>query len=169
MLTVLAFIIFIFLLTFAYAGLNSAPWVPTKKKDVERFLKLAEIKPGQKMYDLGCGDGRLICAAAQAGAQAYGCELSLLPLILVYLRRLFQKEKSRIKISYQSIWQADLRDADIVYFYLLPKIYPKLKEKLEKELKKGAKVIVYVWPIKGWTPLKVDTLNHCPALYLYQR
>ncbi|MBU0636665.1 class I SAM-dependent methyltransferase [Patescibacteria group bacterium] len=169
MVTMLAIFIFIFLLTFVYAGIRGAPWVPTKKKDIERFLKLAKIIPNQKIYDLGCGDGRLICAAAKVGAEAQGFEISLFPYLLANIYRIFQKNKSKIKISYKDFWYANLNNADIVYFFLMPKIYPKLKQKLEKELKHGAKVITYVWPIKEWTPIKVDVVKGYPNLYLYQR
>ena len=169
MATAIIIFIFVLLLTFAYAGWRGAPWVPTRKRDVERFLKLAEIKPGQKMYDLGCGDGRLVCAAAKAGAKTQGFELSLFPYVLANIRRLFQKDRARIKISFRDVWYSNLSDADVVYFFLMPKVYPKLKQKFEKELKSGAKIIAYVWPIDGWTPLKVDTLSQHPNLYLYQR
>lgn len=168
MTTAIIIFIYVLLLTSVYAGWRGAPWVPTRKKDVERFLKLAEIKSGQKMYDLGCGDGRLLCAAAKAGANAQGYELSLFPFILAHIRRLFRKERSRIKISYRDVWNTNLSDADVVYFFLMPKVYPKLKEKFERELKKGAKVIAYVWPIQEWTPLKVDTSDHRSNIYLYQ-
>ncbi len=162
-------IIFIILLTFIYAGWLGAPWVPTHKIDIERFLKLANIKPGQKMYDLGCGDGRLLCAAARSGAKAYGFELSILPFIIANIYRLLQKNKGDIKIFYADFWRADLSDADIIYFFLMPKVYPRLKEKLEKELKKGARVITYVWPIPGWTPVIKDELKNYPNMFLYQR
>lgn len=167
--TLLIVFVFAFLLTFAYAGLRGAPWVPTRKKDVARFLKLAQIMPGQKMYDLGCGDGRLICAAAKAGAKAQGYELSLFPYLLANIRRIFQKDRSKIKITYKDIWYSNLGDADIVYFFLMPKVYPKLKQKLENELENGAKVIAYVWPIEGWEPVKVDVVKGYPNIYLYQR
>lgn len=168
MTTIIIIIVFAILLTFAYAGLRGAPWVPTRKKDVKRFLKLADIRPGQKMYDLGCGDGRLICAAAKAGATAQGFELALLPFIFANIRRLFQKDRNKIKISYRDVWYSDLSDADIVYFFLMPKVYPKLKEKFEKELKKGAKVIAYVWPIEGWEPFIKDEVKGYPNLFLYK-
>lgn len=161
-------VIFIFLLTAFYAGWRGAPWVPTRKEDIKRFLKLANIKPGQKMYDLGCGDGRLLCAAAKIGAQAYGFEISLPLFIAAHIQRFFQKDKHRIRILYRDFWNMDLSDADIVYFFLVPKVYPKLKKKFEKELKSGTIVIAYVWPIKGWIPAKIDTKNHCSNLYLYK-
>ncbi len=165
-------IIFIFvvalLATFGYASLSGAPWVPMDKKDEERFLKLADIRPGQKMYDIGCGDGRVVASAASAGANAEGFEISLFPFFLANIRRLFHKDKARMKISYRNIWNVDLSDADIVYFFLMPKVYPKLRAKLEKELKKGTKVIAYVWPMKAWEPVSIDVAEGYSKLYLYE-
>lgn len=169
MINLLSILGFVVLLTFAYGSLRGAPWVPTKKRDVERFLKLSQLKPGQKMVDLGCGDGRLLCVAAQEGAKAQGFEVSLLPYFLANLRRLFHKDKSRIKISYRDVWQCNLSDADLVYVFLMPKIYPRLKQKFENELKPSARVIAYVWPIQGWEPVTIDSKKGCPNLYLYQR
>ncbi|HRH32896.1 MAG TPA: class I SAM-dependent methyltransferase [bacterium] len=158
----------VLLLTFAYAGIGGAPYVPTWKKDVDRFLKLAEIKDGEKMYDLGCGDGRLICAAAKAGANVVGLELSLLPYLLSHVRRLFQPEKERIKILYKNFWKTDLRDADIIYFWISKEATYRLQKKFEKELKKGTKIISYVWPIEAWVPVKVDNIEGRSKLYLYK-
>jgi len=168
MFTTLIVILFLILLTFIYAGFQGAPWVPTRKKDVERFLKLAEIKVGQKMYDLGCGDGRLVCAAAKVGANAQGLELSLLPFLLAYVRKLFSKDRHRIKIYFKNIWKTNLSDADIIYVWLMPEVMSKLKIKLEQELKKGTKVITYVWPIEGWQPIKTDFVEGSLNIYLYQ-
>ncbi len=108
-----------FVITFAYAGLRGAPWVPTKSQDVERFLRLANIKPGQKVYDLGCGDGRMVCAATKKGAVAQGFEISLLPFLFANIRRFFQKERKKIKIYYKDFWNYNLGDADIIYFFLI--------------------------------------------------
>lgn len=178
------FILFIFILlvaaTFAWAGMRGAPWVPTWGSDVNRFLKLASIKRGERVYDLGCGDGRLVTAASKAGARAVGFEISLFPYFIAKIRGFFLKyfwdKRGRsshsvpknYKIKYKDFWGADLRDADVVYFFLMPKIYPKLKQKLEKELKKETRVIAYVWPIKGWAPIKVDKLDKKPTIYLYK-
>jgi len=62
----------------------------------------------------------------------------------------------------------DLSDADIVYFFLMQSIYPKLKAKLEKELKPDTKVIVYAWPIQGWTPIKIDQTPNSLPIYSYK-
>jgi len=152
----LILIFFLFLGTFAYAGLRAAPWFPTWSKDLDRFLKLADIKPGQKFYDLGCGDGKLVFAAAKAGAQATGFEISLLPYLIAKARSFFI-ENSEIK--FRDFWNADLSKADIIYLFLTPKVNPKAKLKLEKELKKGSRVVTYTWPIEGWQPAKIDLMT----------
>jgi SAM-dependent methyltransferase len=150
------------LATFAYASVSGAPWVPTWRRDVERFLKLAQLKPGERFYDLGCGDGRLVTAAARAGATAVGYECSILPYILARLRCAFQRSAC---ILYRDFWNADLSDADVVYCFLMPAVYPRLKAKLERECKSGTRVILYVWPMKGWAVDTMDVTPGQPKLY----
>lgn len=150
------------LATFAYAGVSGAPWVPTWRRDVERFLKLAQLQPDERFYDLGCGDGRLVRAAADAGAIATGFECSLLPYILAKLR-----VGRRGSIRYADLWDADLKDANVVYCFLLPKVYPKLKERIERECRTGTRIILYVWPMEGWTVDAMDDTVGAPKLYRY--
>lgn len=148
------------LATFAYAGVRGAPWVPTWGKDVERFLRLAQIKSGERFYDLGCGDGRLVRAAADAGAIATGFECSLLPYVLAILR-----VGRRGSVRYADLWHVSLADADVVYCFLMPQVYPRLKEKLERECRPGTRVILYVWPMAGWAVDGVEQGVRSPKLY----
>lgn len=164
-LLVVVVITLVILATFIYAGFRGAPWVPTKNSDVERFLRLADIKPGAVMYDLGCGDGRIVQAAANAGARATGFEVSILPYLMARVRLI----GSQARVRFRDFWSMNLHDADVIYFFLMPGIYSKLKTKLENELKPGAKVIAHVWPVDGWTPVMVDIKAGSPKLYVYQR
>jgi SAM-dependent methyltransferase len=157
----------VIILSFIYAGLRAAPWIPAWQRDLERIIKLAEIKPGQIFYDLGCGDGRVVCAAAKNGARAIGFEISLFQYFLACLRVAFSKGP-KAKIIFKDFWDTDLSQADIVYFFLMPKAYFKLQAKLKRELKPGAKVIAYVWPIKQWEPAKVDKISEYPVIYSYK-
>ncbi len=168
MLNLLLFLFFLFILTGAYGALRGAPWLPTEKDAVQRFLDIAEIEKGDNFYDLGCGDGRMVFAAAKRGAKAKGLEVALFPFLIASFLKLFQKEKKNIKIIYRDIFSVNFSDADLVYFFLLPKVYPKLKEKLEKEMKKGSRVVTFVWPVEGWVPAKVDEKENKSTLYLYQ-
>ncbi len=167
MLSAVAFVVaFLVLGTFVYASLRAAPWVPIWSSDVQRFLRLADIRSGQRVVDLGCGDGRVVAAAAGAGAVATGYEVSLVPFVLAQWRTRFGH---RGRVSYRDLWTADLREADVVFIFLMQKIYPKLQRKLERELKAGVKVVTYVWGLPGWTPARVDTASGRPKLFLYQR
>lgn len=83
-----------------YALKTGAPFIPSSKKTLERMMKLAKIKPGDNVYDLGCGDGRIVFASTKAGAKAVGYELSLLPFCMPKLGpSSILDQKSSIKIS----------------------------------------------------------------------
>lgn len=163
--TIIVVITLLALGTFVYASLRAAPWVPIWSSDVQRFLRLAEVRAGQRVVDLGCGDGRVVAAAARAGARSVGYEVSLVPYLLALARTRFGRHG---QVRYRDLWMADLRDADVVYVFLMQKIYPKLQRKLERELKPGARVVTYVWGLPDWTPSRVDTAPNHPKLFLYQ-
>ncbi|MDO8425646.1 MAG: hypothetical protein Q7T01_04005 [bacterium] len=150
------------LVTFAYAGLRAAPWVPTRTGDVERFVRMARLRPGERFYDIGCGDGRLVSAAAHAGADAVGFECSLLPYALSWLR-----PGARGRVRYRDFWHQPLHDADVIYCWLMPGVYPKLKAKFERECRPGTRIVLYVWPMEGWAPHEVDIAEGSPKLYAY--
>lgn len=156
--------------TAGYAGLRAAPWVPTWKTDVDRFLALAALTPGKRFVDLGCGDGRLVFAAARSGADAIGYEISLLPYALALLRRAFlpAEARRRASIRYRDFWNVDLRGTDILYTFLMPEHKERLRKKFEAELAPGAVVITYVWPIDGWVPIGTDFAEGHLKLYKYE-
>lgn len=155
------------LFTFGYGAWRAAPWLPTRRIDTDRFLGIAALKPGERFYDLGCGDGRIIAAAAEAGAHATGFEVALLPYVLAKVRT---RRYATALIRYSDFWKRDIADADVVYVFLTTRIYPRLEEKLFRELKPGARVICYAWPLPTWKPLTVEpaTSDHLP-LFLYRR
>ena len=155
------------ILTMAFAAISAAPWVPARSSDVKRILKLAQIKKGQKVYDLGCGDARLVCAFAKEGAKATGYEISLIQY-LQSLIRLFFVGNLNASVKFKNFWNEDLHDADIIYIFLMSHIYPKLKEKFRKELKKGTTVIVYAFKIDGWEPVLVDEIKGKQPIYVYK-
>lgn len=165
---ILLIIVIILLASFAYGSLRAAPWVPTRQTDIENFLKLADIKSGQKVYDIGCGDGRLVCVAAEKGAIAVGFEVSLIPFILAQVRRYRSVARKNIAIKLRDFWFVDFSDADLVYLFLMPKIFPKLEVKLKKQLKPGARVISYVWPITGLQEIDRMISEKGHTMYLYQ-
>ena len=157
----LLLIISLLLIPSALAGLSAAPYVPTRKKDVARFLKLAKIEKGEIVYDLGCGDGRLLAAAAKEGARAIGYEMSLLNyLFCLFFRR-------GIKLKLQDFFKGDFHDADVVYMFLSQKAHNKMGKILTPQMKKGSRIICYVWPIEGMAAEMVDKEAGRPSMYVY--
>ncbi|PIR66793.1 MAG: hypothetical protein COU51_02155 [Parcubacteria group bacterium CG10_big_fil_rev_8_21_14_0_10_36_14] len=150
----------ILLFSSGIAGFLAAPYVPTRKKDVERFLELAQVEKGDIIYDLGCGDGRILKAAKKKGARAIGYEFSILNYIFCRLRG--------IEMRFKNFFKADFKDADIVYMFLSAKAHNKMGKILHSQMKKGSRIICYVWPIASFSPEKIDKIPGRSNLYLYR-
>lgn len=162
---VLLIIVFAIAVNFSYLAWKSVIWFPTRRNDAKRVFELANLKPGQKFCDLGCGDGRLVAAAAKHGAQAVGYEHSLIPFIIALIYK--RINKLDYKIYYKNFWKVDLSEFDLIYMFLYPRINKKIKAKFDKELKSGAQVVSYVWPIPEWQEAKLSFPKKDLPLYLY--
>jgi len=159
----------LFLLSFAYAAVSGAPWVPTWKRDIDRLERVLALHSGEHFVELGCGDGRVVLELTKrSGALGIGVELSLMQFIAAQVRRMWQRTPNAY-ILLQNIFSHDLSNANAVYLFLMPETYEKLRPKFEKELRPGTRVVSYVWPIPGWEPAYVDKLEGAPNLYLYNR
>ncbi len=162
---------FLSLVAFSFVIASAAPYVPTRKRDVERFLALAEIsaqggsalggKADYIFYDLGCGDGRIPDAAAKRGAKATGLEFSILNYLFCKIFR------PRITTRFKNFFKADFSDADLVYMFLSQKAHNKMGEILARQMKPGARIITYVWPIDTRVATKIDQVPGQPNLFLY--
>ncbi|MGA2266899.1 MAG: methyltransferase domain-containing protein [Bryobacteraceae bacterium] len=141
------------------AAENLAPYIPTPQEAVDRMLEAADVKPGDVVYDLGSGDGRIVITAAQKfGAKGVGVEIR--PDLC---RKARERIKSlgledRVSMVEGSALRVDLRRADVVTMYLLTSSNERLKPNLEKYLKSGARVVSYEFPVRGWKPVEVIVL-----------
>lgn len=145
-------LLFAFMFTFV-AGFFRSPFVPSNRRTIEKMLKIAKIKKGEKVVDLGCGDGRIVVRADRLyGAKAVGYEISWMVWSLAQLNKLLKG--SNAKIYRQSFFQADLSQVDVVFCYLLPEAMRQLEPKFKKELKKGARIVSASFSLPGWKPVR---------------
>ena len=162
-------IIFIFIPTMI-AFMTGAPWVPTPMARVKKMLELGKIKAGDRVYDLGCGDARLVHTAAKLyNADAVGIELSPLVYAWARVRNFFLRSKSKIWL--RDFRHVDLKDADAIFFYLLPDVLKKMRFKFEKELRPGTLVISYAFSVEGWEPMYIepkDPAKNLSRILVYQ-
>ncbi len=150
-----------------------APPVPSPQNVVVKMLEAAALKPGETLYDLGSGDGRvLVTAAQQFGAKAVGVEMEpeQVKASNVKIRRLKLEDKCRVIEG--DLLKTDLSEADVVTIYLLTGSNDLLRPNLEKYLKPGARVVSHDYQIRGWTPIrveKVEAYKRIHSLYIYER
>ncbi len=130
--------------------ISGAVYVPTSEENVQTMVKLAKVKKGMRVIDLGSGDGRVVAAFADAGADAVGVELN--PSMVEKAERLLAAQKIKnAKIVWQSLWDVDLGEYDVVTIYAVPSMMKALTKKFRAELRPGTRVISNHYPIPGWT------------------
>jgi len=154
-----------------------APFVPSPIPVVQRMLQLAELLPGEVLFDLGAGDGRTVMMAARTfGARAVGVELRE-DLAKKALSTIHDNGLTdRVTIVNGDMFNVNLTSADVVFLYLTTSANEKIRPKLETELKQGVRVVSHDYEIVGWKPLKVDNFCENPQLgypshtiYLYKK
>jgi predicted RNA methylase len=133
------------------AAENLAPYIPTPQILVEKILEAGHVKPGDMVYDLGSGDGRIVITAAQKfGARAVGVEIRP-DLCRIATERIKSMGLSdRVRMIQGNALRVDLSDADVVTLVLLTSSNELLKPTLAKYLKPGSRVVSNEFPIKGW-------------------
>jgi len=148
-----------------------APYVVSPQEIVDRMLELADLKPGEKLYDLGSGDGRvLITAVVRFKAKAVGVEISdkLVDSTNARIRRLGLDNQAQV--IHGNFLDTDLSPADVVTLYLATDANEMLRPNLEKYLRNGARVVSHEYAVAGWKPKLVDKdpEHHGHTIFLYQ-
>ena len=165
------FLLFMILLVFgtaAYAGMRASPWVPVFKRDIERVLKLADVKDNDLVYDLGSGDGRIVVAIAHnSDANVIGFEVSFVPYLWSRLKILFLGLPKRVEVRYGDFLLRDLSQASVIFCFLTPMAMKKLSPKFRKELKKGTRIISYSFSLPDWPPAEIDKMARRMSIYKY--
>ena len=151
-----------------------APYYPTPEIIVEKMLRFGELKPREKMFDLGSGDGRIVIMAAQKfQARAVGVELDpdLYKKSFDHVKELGLQD--RVTILHENMFRVDVHRATVVTLYLLTAVNERLRPQLEKQLRSGARVVSHDFMIPGWQTEKEEEfvskngISH--KIYLYIR
>lgn len=151
-----------------------APFVTSPQRAVDKMLEMANLKAGETLYDLGCGDGRILIAAAKSyHVKAVGIEISERLVKTAEDNVRSDGLEGQVKIIHGDFMKADLSNADVVTLYLMTAANEKLRPDLEKYLKKDARVVSYDYPIPGWTPVNQEETDpsrygNRHTIYLYQ-
>jgi len=156
-------------------GEKLAPYYPTPETIVDRMLELGELKAGEKMFDLGSGDGRIVIMAARKyHAEAVGVELDndLVIQSTAKIRELGLQKTA--KIIYGDILKQNYSSANLITIYLLPDSNILVRPILESQLKKGTRIVAHDFEVGGWTPVKTVTIpddgeGRSHTLFLYIR
>lgn len=139
---VLTFLIFALAISISWTRRRGAPWAPTPMSMVHKMLTMAEAGPDDLIYDLGCGDGRMIITAARRyGSRAVGVELDPLRYLWCQMLITILGLRSQIRIEYGDFFNKDLSKADVVTCYLLQDTNNKLEKKLKRALPPGARIV----------------------------
>jgi len=144
-------------------GESLAPFVPSPMYVVEKMLELAEVTENDVVYDLGCGDGRIVVMAAEKyGARGVGVDYDIERVLEARELAKEKKVENLVKIIHQDAMTVDLSPAAVVTLYLLSRSNALLKPNLEKYLKPGSRVVSHEFNMEGWTAKKVE---HVPNEY----
>ena len=141
---------------------QGAPFVPSSRRKIAVMLELARVKSGEKVLDLGSGDGAVLMAVARCGAYATGVEIN--PLLVWYSRGRIRMRglAHRAVVRRGNFYDFPLGGADVVLLYLWPSTVARLREKMERELKPGARVVSQAFSIPGWMPVHEEN-----GIFLY--
>jgi SAM-dependent methyltransferase len=129
------------------------PYVPTTYEAVKAMLKLAEVKKSDIVYDLGCGDGRIVIAAAKEyGAHGVGIDID--PQLVREAGKNARKAgvENLVRFEENDLFNADIHQATVVTLFLLDTINMKLRPKLLKDLKPGTRIVSNTFDMGDWKP-----------------
>ncbi len=146
-----------------------APYVPTPPETVRRMLSVAEVGSEDVVYDLGCGDGRvLVMAVEEFGVKgAVGYEISRQIYRLALSEVLRHGLEGKIKLINGDLFEANLSEASVITLYLNPSANERLKPKLEKEARIGARIVSRNFAMVGWRAVRKEYFD-ISILYLYK-
>lgn len=157
----IALILIALVFLFGFVIAFGAPYLPTMRRQTDEALDLLELKPGQHLLELGCGDGRVMLAAARRGYRVTGYELN--PILVLVARLVTFRYRSKVKVIWGNFWTKKWPPADGIFTFLLQKYMPKLDKKIAQTYKgKHVKLVSFAFSVPG---KKASKKHH--GLYRY--
>jgi hypothetical protein len=141
--------------------LFGAPYLPTLSPQIKAALELADLKSGDTLLELGCGDGKVLLAAARQGINGVGYELNPMLVIIAWLRT--RRHRRQVRIVWGNFWQHSWPEADAIFVFLLTKYMNKLDTKIMRYNHKPIKLVSFAFRIKGRLPAAEKQ-----GVYLYE-
>ena len=143
-----------------------APWHPLLPGTIRRILRFADVRPGETVCDLGCGEGRvLITSAKEFSTKAIGVEIDPIKVLISRLLARIHGVEDKVKIVRGNLFDFDPGSADVLYLYLTHQAMDKLFPDILKKLKPSVRIVSYRFCLLGMTP---DKVSEDKTLFLYQ-
>lgn len=141
---------FVYSLVAIFKG--AAP-IPSRGSTVQAMMRLAAIRSGEVLYDLGSGDGRILFAGYRAGARCVGFEIN--PFLFWYTRlRIWLMRADRVAVKRNDFWGVHVGEANVITVYLVPFAMERLKKKVKSECRPGTRIVAAVYPFPDWEPVQ---------------
>jgi len=154
-------VVSVILFCFAFVLLFGAPYLPTLKKQRLQALKILQLRSGQTLLELGCGDGRLLNTAAQLGIKSVGYELN--PMLVIIAKIVTFRNRKLVKVKWANFWETDWPDCDGIYVFLIDRFMAKLDIYVQKQSRGPVKLLSYGFQIPGKKVFKKQA-----GFYLYK-
>jgi SAM-dependent methyltransferase len=149
---------------------DCVPFIPTSMETAKRMLEIAKVGSQDVVYDLGCGDGRILALAAELfkAKKAVGYEIRR-DLYIAALKEIRRRDLAeRITIVNGDLYSADLSEATVITLYLTYWANKELKPKIEKETRPGTRIVSHDFEVPGWRPMRKE--KRCgDTIYLYRK
>lgn len=144
-------------------------FVPTPQEIVDTMLKMANVKPGEMVYDLGCGDGRIVITAARDfGARGIGVDIDPQRIAESIANAKAANVSDRVIFKQEDLFQMPFADADVVCLYLLPSLNVKLRPRILDELRPGTRIVSHSFDMGDWNADETsDAMDEGQSIYFW--
>jgi len=146
-----------------------SPFVPSNQENVERMVRLANLRPGDTVMDLGSGDGRIVMTAVQSlsGVRGVGVEINAELVDKATDAAQAQGLGNRVRFLHQNAFDADLRQADVIFMWLFPELMRLLRPKILAEARPGTRVVTASWDLGNWPVDAADDVPGAPTIRMW--